>query len=408
MAMPAGKYPVLFVKGWSMDAVFVTEARFVRGADGRIYSPDVFTGSLWSRYLTRFDRILVAARIADDPSACYDAGSLAENERVSFIPLPHYIGMSGFLRNRARIKAVMKRAFIGGRAYILRVPGALGSLAAGVLSRRNIPYGVEVVGDPWDVFAPGAVGHPLRPVIRYVSVRTLRNTVKGSSAALYVTNHTLQKRYPARKDVFTVSASNVSIEGEAISAKPKTLPSSGPYRLVSVGSLAQMYKAPDVVLEAVAILGKRGVDFRLAWLGDGRYRESMTALAGSLGISDRVVFAGNVSHDRVMDTLRDSDIFILASRTEGLPRVVIEAMSCGLPCVGTKVGGIPELLNERVLVAPGNPQELAEKLAELIGNHAFAAAEAERNLRESHLYKSSVLMQRRTAFYEKLIQLSRI
>lgn len=391
-----------------MDVVFVTEARFVRGADGRVYSPDVFTSSLWNRYLTCFDRILVAARVADAPENWCGEGALAENERVSFIPLPHYIGMSGFLKKRARIKNVMKSAFTRDMAYILRVPGALGSLAAGILSGRNIPYGVEVVGDPWDVFAPGAVRHPFRPAIRYASVRALRNTVTGSSVALYVTNHALQKRYPVKNGVFTVSASNVSIDDGAVSAKPRMLPSSGPYRLVSVGSLAQMYKAPDVVLEAMAMLGKQGVDFRLTWLGDGRYREAMTALAESLGISDRVVFAGNVPHGRVMDILRDSDVFILASRTEGLPRVVIEAMSCGLPCVGTKVGGIPELLNERVLVAPGKPRELAGKLSEVIGNRTLAAEEAERNLRESHLYKNSVLMQRRRAFYEKLIQLSRL
>ena len=59
--------------------------------------------------------------------------------------------------------------------------------------KNGMPYGVEVVGDPWDVFAPGAVRHPLRVYFRYRGTHDLKQTVAQANAALYVTEYQLQK-----------------------------------------------------------------------------------------------------------------------------------------------------------------------------------------------------------------------
>lgn len=79
---------------------------------------------------------------------------------------------------------------------------------------------------------------------------------------------------------------------------------------------------------------------RLLVVGDGVLRGQLESEAKSLGIGDRVVFAGS-RHD-VPGLLRECDIFALSSKTEGLPLTVLEAMACGLPVVATDVGGISE------------------------------------------------------------------
>ncbi len=83
------------------------------------------------------------------------------------------------------------------QAVIARVPGQVGTSLLWALRLRRHPYGVEVVGDPHDVFAPGAVRHPLRRLFRWQGSRALRRQCVESACASYVTERTLQARYPA-------------------------------------------------------------------------------------------------------------------------------------------------------------------------------------------------------------------
>ena len=389
-----------------MELVFVTEARFVRSRNGGIYSLHTFNRKLWERYLACFDRITVVARVLEDPEISCEEALRADSEVVSFLSLPYYLGMVEFLKKRKQIKALMSQKFGKNKAYILRVPGILGFMAEHILVKRGIPYGVEVVGDPWDVFAPKTLRHPLRPVFRYIFTKALKEVVKKSSAALYVTRQTLQQRYPVTAGTFQIAASNVQIDDHNIATEPKKIVAGKRYELISIGSLAQLYKAPDVVIKAVAELKKRNLNFHLTWLGDGKYKEEMKVLAEKLNVSEQIDFRGNVSPSEVLIALQKSDIFLLASRTEGLPRVVIEAMSCGLPCIATKVGGIPELLDEQVQINVNRPDELADKLTRMIQDPDFASRQAVRNLKEAHQYKDSVLRERRILFYKELIRLS--
>ena len=137
---------------------------------------------------------------------------------------------------------------------------------------------------------------------------------------------------------------------------------------------------------------------RLVWLGDGRYRSDMVALAEKLGVNAE--FKGAIASDQVHEELEKADIFVLASRTEGLPRAIVEAMAHGLPCIGSSVGGIPELLDDAVLVEKENIFELARVIEKFILTPEFADQQAERNLQTSLLFRSARLKQMRDTFFE--------
>lgn len=147
---------------------------------------------------------------------------------------------------------------------------------------------------------------------------------------------------------------------------------------MSVGSLEQMYKAHDVVLQALALLKTRGVNCKLTWLGKRKHKEAMRKLASTLHISNDVIFKGNVSRDEVDETLRNTDLFLLVSRTEGLPRALIEAMAMGLPCIGTQVGD-SELLDEQVLIPVDDSQALTDKIEFLLNHIEAIDKQASRN-----------------------------
>jgi len=389
-----------------MDLVFCTEARFVRRSSGVVYSIDGgLTNNLWERYLRKFGHVYVMARVLPDDDYPINDKYLASNERVSFIDLPYYVGPIQYLKVRRKLNKIVAANLMSGCVYICRVPGEIGTLVAGHLRKCKIPYGVEVVGDPWDVFAPGAVRHPLRVYFRYRGTHDLKQTVAQANAALYVTEYQLQKRYPISNSVFSISASNVQICSCNLPSSGKKLYKKKEYNLLSVGSLEQMYKAPDVVLQALALLKTRGVNCKLTWLGEGKHKEAMRKLASTLHISNDVIFKGNVSRDEVDETLRNADLFLLVSRTEGLPRALIEAMAMGLPCIGTQVGGIPELLDEQVLIPVDDSQALTDKIEFLLNHIEAIDKQASRNYEFAKKYYDSILQQKRESFYQYLISI---
>jgi len=95
-------------------------------------------------------------------------------------------------------------------------------------------------------------------------------------------------------------------------------------------------------------------------------------------------------------------LFVMPSRTEGLPRAMIEAMTRALPCIGTRVGGIPELLADEDLVNPGDVDGLAAKIKEVGTSPERLTAMSERNLRRAQEYRPEVLTRRRQEFYSFL------
>lgn len=135
-------------------------------------------------------------------------------------------------------------------------------------------------------------------------------------------------------------------------------------RLLTVGNLVPG-KGVDTVLKALALLSRRGVEAELWVAGEGPERASLEGLAAKLHISERVRFLGRVPHGEMPSVYAEADLFCLASRAEGCPNVVLEALASGLPVVATPVGGVPELVRNGengVLASGAEPGAFAEAL----------------------------------------------
>lgn len=135
-----------------------------------------------------------------------------------------------------------------------------------------------------------------------------------------------------------------------------------------VGHLSDV-KGHIFLLKASPTLIRKNPKIQLVFAGDGAERHSLEREAVQLGIRKHVHFLG-VRSD-VPDILRSSDIFVLPSIYEGLPNVILEAMASGLPVVASRVGGIPEAVEEGktgFLFRPGDVIQLEQALFPLIGN----------------------------------------
>ncbi len=380
---------------------FATEARFVKVND-KIYSKGGFSYQLWERYLKVFDNICIIARVHRDDEASFREDLISNGARVTFAEIPYYVGPIQYLQKQRLIKKKIKSIVEQKGVFLCRVPGKIGSLVVRALNRKGYKYACEVVGDPWDVFAPGGIKVFGRALLRVFSTLELKKIVKGSDASLYVTNKTLQNRYPSKTNAFQISASNVSLPLEVFSDYPHKLNKNDGFTIISIGSLEQMYKAPDILLKAIKSVRNCGIDVNLIWAGGGKYLQAVEELSKTLQIHQFVSFIGRISRDQVMEYLKKADLFVLASRTEGLPRAVIEAMACGLPCIGTRVGGIPELLNEEVLIQKDNVQELSEKIIKILTDEVFYNTQSRINLNKALDYSENVLVGKREAFYQYL------
>jgi glycosyltransferase involved in cell wall biosynthesis len=327
----------------------------------------------------------------------------ADGDGVSFAALPCYIGPLQYLRQRRRLTGAALAAVGPADAVIFRAPSAIAARIEPALRRAGRPYGVEVLGDPYDVFAPGAVRHPLRPFFRWWFPRQLRRLCTGAAATGYVTERALQRRYPPAPQSFTTSYSDVELAEGTFATEPRTPRSEGRLTLVSVGSLAQMYKAPDVQIDAAARLVKEGLDLRLVLVGDGRHRSELEARAAALGMTERVVFRGQLTAGAaVRAELNAADVFLMPSRTEGMPRAMIEAMARGLPCIGSTMGGIPELLPPEDMASPGDVAALAAVIRAVVTDPERMARMSARNLSRAQAYREDELRARRTGFYRAL------
>jgi glycosyltransferase involved in cell wall biosynthesis len=148
------------------------------------------------------------------------------------------------------------------------------------------------------------------------------------------------------------------------------------------------------------MLLEQGREIEITIVGEGRHRAFLENMATRLGIDKRVRFTGRVpAGDGVVRELDRADLFVLPSRTEGLPKAMIEAMARGLPCLGTSVGGIPELLDPDERVNPENARELAERIVGVIDDPARLTRLSVRNLEVAKEYRSDVLEARRNEFY---------
>jgi glycosyltransferase involved in cell wall biosynthesis len=114
---------------------------------------------------------------------------------------------------------------------------------------------------------------------------------------------------------------------------------------------------------------------RLAIAGDGRERETLQSLARRKGVSDRVVFLGQLDAADVRALLAISDVFVLNSSYEGMPHVVLEAMAAGVPVVATDAGGTGEVItNERtgLLIPNGDDEALLAAIRRLLHSDELA------------------------------------
>lgn len=146
--------------------------------------------------------------------------------------------------------------------------------------------------------------------------------------------------------------------------------SSGEKLVLFAGTLVFL-KGVHILIQAMKLVIQRIPDAKLLIVGQGGYKGQLEKLVIELGLEGRVEFVHHVPQAALREYMRSCQVLVLPSLSEGLGRVLVEAMACGKPTIGTNVGGIPSLIHDGVngfLIPPNDPEALAEKLIYLLSN----------------------------------------
>lgn len=373
-----------------MKLLFVHDHPF-RRVDGKLYSTGGLNDLVLQRYTKYCEELTIIARIYDE---------ITVNNRWSLITNPK-VNIFG---NKTIIVPELKDEIERCDKMIVRLPSMIGIQALDINKTFKKPYFIEMVGCAWDaLWNHGTIGKMIAPFI------FLRNKqlIKNAPYVLYVTQAFLQDRYPSFGR--TIGCSDVEItnlNGRTEERRLEKIKSQTNKSILRIGTIAAIdvpYKGQEYVIRALGELKKRG-DCRYEYhiVGNGNSTR-LKKIAKECDVETQVYILGGIPHEKVFDWLDSIDLYIQPSKQEGLPRALVEAMSRGLPALGTTAGGIPELISEKCLFGKGDYFALANILEKLDIKELIQMSHE--NFDVAQKYQKSELDQKRDAFYRMFMKM---
>lgn len=391
-----------------LKLVFIHSAEKVkRDSLGTLYTDGSYNDEIWKMYLKVFSSITLVMREDENIYSVLEAKEKFNEipkENISFISLPNLSNSmkSYFSINlRKERDKIIKKAINEADAVIVRIPGI--DKAINFAKDNKKICLAEVVGCPFDsLWNHSFKGKILAPI----SYLQMRIAVKKADNLIYVTEKFLQKRYPTKGN--SIGCSDVrltQLDKNKLENRIKKISDFKNSKIIigTASGLGVKYKGQQYVIKALSNLKKDGwnnFEYQIAGNGNKSYLEKIIK---KYNVSDCVNFVGSIPHNEIFDWYDSLDVYIQPSKQEGLPRALVEAMSCAIPCMGSKVGGIPELLTNSVIFKKGSVKEIEKILLKML-DPDFRREQSKKCFDKSRKYQVEILEKRRIDFMRKIFE----
>lgn len=369
---------------------------------GNYYAQSVYSYEFMKRYLAVFGEMRFVSKVDERSRQDYANMLKVSGEGVEILALPYYRGLMQMIRHLPKLIKIYRSASKDCDCIIYRI-AQMESFFVYLLDRhKGKPYAVEVVNDP-NTFTD------MPDWMRRFSVRLVKRMAWKADGASYVTEKYLQSIFPNAwtkdsKNHFVSSYSSVDLRNEDIAEKPIKYQTGNTFRIIHVANAINSdAKGHYTLINAFNEVLKEYSFVKLVIVGDGDKLDEYKGYVKQLGIENYVEFTGHLhkKSDLIL-MLKKSNLMVLPTRMEGLPRTIIEAMAVGLPCLSSPTAGIPELLESKYLFLPDDYKGFADAISQLIKKPAELEKMSNDNIETAKKYTDTILNGKRTEFYRHL------
>lgn len=384
-----------------MRLLYVGRYQFVRKTDG-VYALPAYGDHFWLKYLDVFDGVDV---LGEDVKGYLNNGTLAKitDGRIRVEILPENTNPKSF-KNDKEVKRLLKKYISAADAILIKPACRKGMQAIEIAKKLNKPYMIEITGDLNLTLKNN--GNPLKKLYGPIIHRQILHAIRDCKFGLYVSEKYLQKVYPIAGEQCGCTDTVIpNPEETSLQNRMHKIDFLGEASAVKIGMVASYHdtrKGLDTAVKALALLSDSRIELHVLGLGTEEDRSKWFAFARKYGIEKQLVF--DSSKSSIQDVLEwndGMDVIILPSRSEGLPRCIVESISRACPCILSNVCGMPELVNEHWLHKPRDEKKLASLLNEMINDKEKMKKAAQENYEHSFYYTQGVLRTKRNAFLMK-------
>lgn len=358
--------------------------------NGDVYCDRVITYEYLQRYLKVFEKIIVCGRFQNATNA--DNLVKVSGKNVEFLRLPNFVGLKEVFRNYKKIRKILSKNLTNFDCSIVRTPTVLSFSLFSILKRKYVFS--EVVCDAEHLFSDK------HKFYNFIAKIIQQNICKNSDGVAYVTNSVLQKKYPSNKNSICTSYSSIDLYHDDFFYR-ENYTFSDKFNISLFSYMDDRRKGQDILIKCVSNLKKEGLRINLNLIGDGKLLEEFKNEAYDL--MSPVTFYGRVV-DKVTkkEILQNTDLVVLPTKSEGLPRSLIEAMALSIPCLATDVDGIPEIINSDQLFKYGDWDRMESLIKQLYYDVELRKRIGHENYYKAQEFDNSKLSLKRNAFYKEL------
>ena len=354
---------------------------------------------LLKRYLHIIDELIVITRVKNikDDKGDISGYKKVNGKNIIVSPIEKYKEIPDAIKNKHKINNELKQKLLKCDKAIIRLPNVLGLKACKICQKISMPYIVEMLACPWDGYRnhTNSLGKIIAPFMYLFN----KKEIKKASQIVYVTNNFLQKRYPTKGKSFSCSDvelktfSEKTLNNKITQYKNINLKN---LTFCTVANIEMKYKGHLYAFKTIKKLKQQNYIIKYYLVGNGD-KKRLQKLANKLQITNNIEFVGSLNHDQVFNMLDKIDIYIQPSLQEGLPRALIEAMSRACFCIGSNIGGIPELLNKKYIFKAKKYKQIIKIINSLTTEDLVN--EAQNNFNKSKEYNSKNLNKKRDKIY---------
>lgn len=389
-----------------MAKLFISCDDYIFYHNGKYFFKNQEWYDFYQRYLKVFDSLRICNRVIEENEQ--KAGRILVNDqRIEICHVPEFHGPVQYAKNYFAVGRSVRNAIFGCDAAILRLPSTIAQRVSKFVLKSGMPYAVEVVFDANDGsrFSTSIIEKILWRIID----KKMKRICSSADGVSCVTKMHLQQRYFSTKpNRFVSNYSTLDLKQEFYSGK-RIYPQKSVFTIAHVSNQISLNgrKAAAEVIRAIGLVKQKGWLVNVRFAGEDRDNSALKFKNYALkyGVADQIECVGYLSRPELSSFLDDADLFVVPTKAEGLPRIIIEAIAKGLPVITTPVSGNPELIQSKYLVDYYDVESLSDKIIELISSKDKYESASETNFENSKNYESSLLEKRRTEFYTKLKEL---